>query len=80
MKITILFFGVARDIAAIRQLPLEVQLGTSTTEVRTLLSLRFSGMDEGLNYAMAVNEKISAHAVELNDGDVVAILPPVSGG
>jgi molybdopterin synthase catalytic subunit/molybdopterin synthase sulfur carrier subunit len=80
MKITILFFGVTRDIAAIRQLPLEVQPGTNTLDVRALLAHRYSGLDEGLNYAMAVNEKLSAHAVELNDGDVVAIIPPVSGG
>ncbi len=80
MKITILFFGVTRDITAIRQLPLEVQPGTSTLDVRTLLAQRYSGLDEGLNYAMAVNEKIGAHAVELNEGDIVAIIPPVSGG
>jgi molybdopterin converting factor small subunit len=37
-------------------------------------------MDETLAYALAVNEKLSIDNQVLVEGDVAAVLPPVSGG
>jgi molybdopterin converting factor small subunit len=37
-------------------------------------------MDDSLAFALAVNEKLAHDDQVLHDGDVVAVLPPVSGG
>ncbi|MFM7233884.1 MAG: MoaD/ThiS family protein [Flavobacteriales bacterium] len=80
MKITLLFFGVAHDLTGVRQLPLEIADHTDTDQLRNVLAERYAGLNSSLGYALAVNEVHCPHAQELRDGDVVAILPPVSGG
>jgi hypothetical protein len=80
MKITVLFFGVAQEIAGVRQMPLELMEGATAIDLRGALANRFSGLDEGLAYALAVNEKLCTESQVLCDGDVAAVLPPVSGG
>ena len=80
MKITILFFGVAQDLAGARQTTLELQAGCTVGGLRYELARLFGGMDETLAYALAVNEKLSIDNQELFEGDVAAVLPPVSGG
>jgi molybdopterin converting factor small subunit len=80
MKITLLFFGIAHDLSGSRQLSVELPEHTDTAELRRLLAERFKGIDDGLGYAIAVNEVHHPNAYTLNEGDVVAILPPVSGG
>jgi len=80
MKITILFFGVAQDLAGVRQTTLELHSGCTVSGLRSELAKLFVGMDETLAYALAVNEKLSIDNQELFEGDVAAVLPPVSGG
>ena len=80
MKITILFFGVAQDMASVRQTTLELQAGCTVGGLRSELAKLFVGMDETLAYALAVNEKLSIDNQVLVEGDVAAVLPPVSGG
>jgi len=80
MKISILFFGVAQELASARQMVMEMPDDTSVANLRHELAIRFNGLDDTLAYAVAVNEKISQMDRILNEGDVVAILPPVSGG
>jgi molybdopterin converting factor small subunit len=80
MKITLLFFGIAHDLTGSRQLSMELPENTDTVELRRLLAERFNGLDDGLGYAIAVNEVHRPNACTLKEGDVVAILPPVSGG
>jgi molybdopterin converting factor small subunit len=80
MKITVLFFGVAQDIAGVRKMPLELMEGATAIDLRSALASRFAGLDEGLAYALAVNEKLCNETHLLSDGDVAAVLPPVSGG
>jgi molybdopterin converting factor small subunit len=80
MKITILFFGVAQDLAEMRQVSLSLTPGCTVGSLRQELSRLYPGMDESLAYAIAVNEKLSMDERELFEGDIVAVLPPVSGG
>jgi molybdopterin synthase sulfur carrier subunit len=80
MKITLLFFGIAHDIAGVRQIPLEITDGATVLDLRHRLAQDYTGLDDTLGYALAVNEKVAAPQQILNDGDVAAVLPPVSGG
>ena len=80
IKITILFFGIAHDLTGVRQLPLDISAGIDTDALRSLLAERYAGLNSTLGYAIAVNEVLCTQVSVLKDGDVVAILPPVSGG
>ena len=80
MKITILFFGVTQDLAGVRQTTLELHSGCTAGGLRSELAKQCIGMDETLAYALAVNEKLSMDDQVLLEGDVAAVLPPVSGG
>lgn len=80
MKISVLFFGLAHELSGVRQLPMEVPVGTDTSRLRQMLAEQYAGLDDRLGYALAVNEVHCAQSVMLKEGDVVAILPPVSGG
>jgi molybdopterin synthase sulfur carrier subunit len=80
MKITVLFFGVARDLAGERQLELELPASSNVGDLRRLLAQQFPGLDQDLAYALAINEKFSADDRTIHEGDVAAVLPPVSGG
>jgi molybdopterin converting factor small subunit len=80
MKITVLFFGVAQDLASIRQTSIELPSGCTIGGLRLELARLYPGIDESLAYALAVNEKLAMDEKELFEGDLVAVLPPVSGG
>ncbi len=80
MKITLLFFGVAQDIAETRQLTFDLNYDATVLQLRQRLAERFAGMDESLAFAVAINEKLADDNQVIREGDVVAVLPPVSGG
>ncbi len=80
MRITVLFFGAAYDLAGVRQMPIELADGADTESLRSILADRYTGINSSLRYAIAVNERHCSQPIVLKDGDVVAVLPPVSGG
>jgi molybdopterin converting factor subunit 1 len=80
MKIQILFFGAAHDITGMRNMDADVTADMDTESLKKMLQERFSGINADLRYALAVNQKVVAVNQPLSEGDVVAILPPVSGG
>jgi len=80
MRVVVLFFGAARELTALREVPLELPALVTVAELRKLLAERFTGINDALNYAVAINEAHAMNDDVLQEGDVVAILPPVSGG
>jgi molybdopterin synthase sulfur carrier subunit len=54
-------------------------VAVDTDSIRTELNREFPNLGK-LNYAIAVNHKLINGNFLLADGDVVAILPPFSGG
>jgi molybdopterin converting factor subunit 1 len=79
MSFRLLAFGVARETIGT-----EVNVDVSEiTDVRGLRVWLFDNHPQltGLNkWAVAVNEKYADDSVPIFHGDVVAIIPPVSGG
>jgi len=81
MQVRILFFGVLKDLSGQATDLLSLPLGATVRDVFThyeqripaLLSLKGS-------IAMSVNQEYASLETNLNDGDEVAMLPPVSGG
>lgn len=80
MKVTVLYFGVSQDIAGKRSEVIELLAGGSVADLRKQLQAAYPALDSSLAYAMAVNEMFSQDDKLLSDGDVAAVLPPVSGG
>ena len=81
MKVTVLLFGQARELAGTQSLDLEIENPLSVAEVfaRIVADLpKLARMEPSLLFA--VNEEYASRDQLLKDGDVVAVLPPVSGG
>lgn len=82
MKIQVLFFGIAADLVGTSSLITEVPSGATVYDFKIKIKLQaeFSKLSEINSYAIAVNESYSSDNVTLKENDVVAIIPPVSGG
>tara|TARA_B100000809_G_C15100320_1_gene516649 strand:+ start:1016 stop:1258 length:243 start_codon:yes stop_codon:yes gene_type:complete len=80
MKINTLFFGITTDLVGTSQLQVEVDENSSIADFKAVLQDEFSKLENINSYAIAVNEEYAADAVVLKENDVVAIIPPVSGG
>lgn len=80
MKITILSFGIAKDITGQRFLDWELSEGNSVGELRKSLVKQFPRLAELAAVRLAVNSEYATEELELKENDEVALIPPVSGG
>lgn len=81
MKIRVLFFGLARDIAGVPEEQIELQNGPELGELWHQYARRFPRFGAmGSSLLLAVNEEFRERSWPLADGDEVAFIPPVSGG
>lgn len=80
MKIKTLFFGITTDLVATSQLEIEVETGLSIKKFKDLLIKKYPKLENINSYAIAVNEAYANENIILKEHDVVAIIPPVSGG
>lgn len=81
MKVRVLLFASCRDIVGARELSLEVETGATVQDLVDCLVLRYPSL-LGLSSVLqtAVNLEYAGRATPLNLDDVVALIPPVSGG
>jgi MoaE-MoaD fusion protein len=81
MRVTVLFFGVLKELLASESQTLTLPSGATVEAVlehyRQLLPQQTKLWPA---LAIAVNRNYAARACALRDGDEVALLPPVSGG
>jgi len=81
MRVRVLFFGVLKDLAGKASETIELSDGMS---VRAMVAHCSSAKPELQKHfqslAVAVNQQYASPDTTLNDGDEVALLPPVSGG
>ena len=81
MKITILLFGQARETVGAAQLEIEVASPATVASAFAALVAehpKLAAMERSLLFA--INEEYAGREQALNDGDRLAVLPPVSGG
>jgi len=75
MEIKIIAFGRIAEITG-----KELMLTASDTDtLKQQLAGKFPQLS-GMNYAVAVNKKMTEGNTELNTNDTVALMPPYSGG
>lgn len=87
IKVKILFFASAREAAGdTSSTDLEMNEGMTTTDLRKKLSELYPKLapmvlDED-NLTLALNEEYvtSEQVIPLNNGDTIALIPPISGG
>lgn len=80
MKITILFFGITTDLLKTSSLTLKVKNACSVANFKVILAEKYPQLKNINSYAVAVNETYANDELILKENDIVAIIPPVSGG
>jgi len=80
MKVQLVAYGIARDILNARRLEFELNMGDSIAQLKIKLTTRYPEFSSLKSLSFAVGDEYREETFVLNDGDEVAIIPPVSGG
>ena len=83
IKISVLFFGAAREVVDQNPLQLSLAADGPPTLARAFQQLvdKYPNLERfGRSLLFAVNQEYATSETELKDGDELAIFPPVSGG
>ncbi|MBB5174318.1 molybdopterin converting factor subunit 1 [Texcoconibacillus texcoconensis] len=78
--IEILLFAELEEIVGERKLTDPQLVGKTINEVREKLKQDYPNIKQIDRAMVAVNEEYAEDDQQLNEGDVVAFIPPVSGG
>ncbi len=81
MKTVVKFFAALQDMTGSREVEIELADGTTIDQLRRDLCARYPRLGDysgSLMYSVNAEYVRPDHA--LRDGDVVALIPPVSGG
>ena len=81
MKLTVKLFAAARELAGCGEMKIELSTDATVGELRAALIITKPALAALAQRSMvAVNEEYASDATLLRKGDVVALIPPVSGG
>jgi molybdopterin converting factor subunit 1 len=80
MKISVLAFGIAKDIFGGATVEVELPETATTNMLKTQLEARYPRLKQLASYMVAVNNEYAEDSGILTARDEVAIIPPVSGG
>lgn len=81
MSIRVLFFATLRDRAGVREATLDLPDGATVAALKERLAEAYPRIRESLpTTIVAVNREYAFDEARLEDGDEVALFPPVSGG
>src|SRR5438309_432884 len=81
MRVTVLFFGILKDIVGLREESVEIEPNTTLGSLFDRYSQRFETLGaKRPSILFARNQEFARAETVLTDNDEVAFLPPVSGG
>ncbi len=80
MTIKTLFFGITRDVIGKSNIEFDLNEGQSIADFQSILAKNYSGLTDIKSYAFAVNEEYVNEDYIIKENDIIAIIPPVSGG
>ncbi len=79
MNINVLLFGIATDLAGSSSVKIELPVNSTITSFKEIIS-RHPQLKQMSTYAVAINESYATDETIIKENDVIAIIPPVSGG
>jgi len=80
MKITVLLFGILKDIVGANSLEIQVENASNIDNLKAIFLEKYDNLNSFSNFSIAVNEEYVHLKSILKSGDIVAFIPPVSGG
>ena len=80
MNITVLLFGILKDIVGENSLELQIENDNTIGSLKEQLLNDYKNLNSYSNFSIAVNEEYVNLNYILKNNDVVALIPPVSGG
>lgn len=80
IKIQLLFFGITTDLLGSSSLDIEVSADATISSLKEQLLAKHPQLENINSYAIALNEEYATDETLLKENDVIAIIPPVSGG
>ena len=80
MLVTVVFFASYREITGVTSARIALAAGSTVAELVALICARYPGLPDADRIVAAVNNEYREPDFVLDDGDEVALIPPVSGG
>ena len=80
MNITILAFGIARDILGDSQTTIELPDGITVADLRQKLYSDYPELTKLASLAIACNNEYAEGPEKISERDELVLIPPVSGG
>ena len=79
IKIQVIYFAKLRELTGLDEETFSMKQGNKPGDVLASINKR-NEIDVGINFKIAVNDEFSDWDIELNDGDRLVFIPPVTGG
>ena len=80
MTVKVLFFGITTDLVNSNQDEITIEKPISVADFKIILKEKYPSLTNIASYAIAVNESYAEDTSIIKKNDVVALIPPVSGG
>lgn len=80
MTVTILAFGISKEIIGKSKIKLTTEKSTSVMELKKILISMYPGLSQLPDFLIAINSKYSSGLIKLHPNDEIAIIPPTNGG
>lgn len=80
MQIQVLLFGIVADLIGASSIDFEITSEETVFTFKKKLAATFPQLNNYASFAVAVNETYSLDDVLVKNGDIIALIPPVSGG
>ena len=80
MLVTVVFLASYREIAGTATVRIALAAGSTVADLVAQVCAQFPGLPDSDRIVAAVNNDYRDHDYVLDDGDEVALIPPVSGG
>ena len=79
IKIQVIYFAILRELTGLDKETFSIKQGNKQGDVLASINERHE-IDLGINFKIAVNDEFSDWDIELNEGDRLVFIPPVTGG
>ncbi len=80
MLITVLSFGIAKEIFGASSIEIELQEGATSNDLKFFLEEKYPRLRALASYMIAIDNEYSTDNQIITSKNEVAIIPPVSGG